>query len=180
MFLGDHELLRTSRAARVGAQVAGEQLRGREGVGARAVRVGNGDAVGRAAVGEAAPCAGKIPLGEQHRAETDVRAERHAIALPGVLGDQKGSVEPEVMCDHYAPGEQGGELFRDEVEGRGVHGLRGGYAVNALRAEVALRIDQRLPPAGTSPFGDTCTTASSTILSPLPGVSPVVSRSTTA
>jgi hypothetical protein len=52
------------------------------------------------------------------------------------------------MRNHYAPGEQGGKLFRDEVEGRGAHGLRGGYAMDALRAEVALRIHQRLPPAG--------------------------------
>jgi hypothetical protein len=123
----------------------GEQVRGGVGVVQGRVRAVVGQARGAAAVEQAASGAGQEMRRELHRAQAELRVHRYGVPELAERGGQEQRVEGEVVRDQRASPQQGGDLAGELGEGRRPVGLGRGDAVDVLRAEVAVRVDQAAP-----------------------------------
>jgi hypothetical protein len=126
-------------------QVVPQERRGRRRVGQRLMGVLEHDPRRRAAPGERPRRVGEQQGGPLHRAQRRLGHDRHVVTERTELAVHELLVEGRVVGHEHAPDEQRRERSRDLRErGRG-QDIRRADPVDVLRAEVALRVDERGP-----------------------------------
>ena len=122
-----------------------QQLGGSAGVVQCRVRTVGGQPGGATAVVQAAAGRGQEMRREPHGAQATLGANRHDDPELLELRGQEHGVEGEVVRDHRPAPQQGGDVPGQLGERRCAAGLRGGDAVDVLRPEIAVRIDEAAP-----------------------------------
>ena len=145
-----------------------------------AVRVFQIQSEAVAAVLQGAASPREVAAGQFHRAQAIMDLERQLQAGATQFVRDKPVVEVNIVRDQHASGQQLHDVMRNVPEDRGVKDVCGADAMDVLRAQVALGIDQCLPAVTNGAirfdvhdgdFGDAVA---------FPGKRPVVSTSTTA
>ncbi|GAB3887012.1 hypothetical protein GCM10027612_25080 [Microbispora bryophytorum subsp. camponoti] len=105
--------------------------------------------VGHGAAGrERAGSLREIPDRLGHGADTEVTAERGGRAETGELLRDEAEIEGEVVRDRHTSAQEFDDGPGDVCECGRVPYVGGADSVNALRTEIALRVDERRPLAG--------------------------------
>lgn len=135
------------------AQIVMKQTRGGASVDQSVMVAVEGNVGYRAAACQVSRCVRQEPPCLAHGAHAELQQVWNWCADAGEFVLQESGVEPEIVGHGYSMAQQRDHRACDVLEGWCVTDVGGADAMDMLRAEVAFRVDQRVPFAGHSPGG---------------------------